>query len=344
MFELVPSLLMRGYYEEIGFEFTDRQKATLIWNASKKREEILGALKELEETTNDEDVRRQILERLCFEERIFTAFISNPNSEYVYVVEDREGDSCGFFADYFRAKQYAEKYAKANETKCSVAKQLIIKTAEDEIVRNPWRANPNMGVELDEYVEYEGTAVARAFFDSDGEVERLYSNELSEEEAGVDGYRPDRFENSFIKVPFPLAAGTPVKDIVRGTYGVLAQGKEEWDSYVKCIEDKKLYADYFDMQVVVYELAEEGYWSHHHINPMHLEVEFPPYIPGDEKRNSLRRATEAFGEYLDHKSRGSVYCPNLVLKYAEEYASVCHEEDFWEKRVKEAKTPEDIMV
>ena len=33
MFELVPSEYMRAYFKEIGFEFMDFQKATLIWNA-----------------------------------------------------------------------------------------------------------------------------------------------------------------------------------------------------------------------------------------------------------------------------------------------------------------------
>ena len=36
MFELVPSACMRAYFEELHFEFTDFQKATLIWNAPNK--------------------------------------------------------------------------------------------------------------------------------------------------------------------------------------------------------------------------------------------------------------------------------------------------------------------
>lgn len=41
MFELVPSQLMRDFYNEKGFVFSDFQKATLIWNAPRNRQEIV---------------------------------------------------------------------------------------------------------------------------------------------------------------------------------------------------------------------------------------------------------------------------------------------------------------
>lgn len=108
MFELVPSKYMRDFYKEIGFEFTDFQKATLIWNAPDRvRQEILDALKELAEATADTVVRQQILERICYEEHTFDVFLGNSDSKYVYVVEDEEGCSCGFFEKYDMAVNYA---------------------------------------------------------------------------------------------------------------------------------------------------------------------------------------------------------------------------------------------
>lgn len=68
MFELVPSKYMREYFKKVGFEFSDFQKATLIWNAREKtREEILSALRELTETTEDAKTRKQVLERINYE-------------------------------------------------------------------------------------------------------------------------------------------------------------------------------------------------------------------------------------------------------------------------------------
>ena len=99
-----------------------------------------------------------------------------------------------------------------------------------------------------------------------------------------------------------MRIGTPVIDVVTGNYGILAQGKEEWDNYLKRIEEENLYVDYSDVQVSMYELTEHGYWSHQHINPLYLDIELPPYIPNNEERNSLRRAMEALGDYLHFNS------------------------------------------
>lgn len=104
MFELVQSQWMKEYFEEIDFAFTDFQKATLIWNApGRLRQEILDALEELSEKTRDKTLRRQINERLNYEKKTFETFTHNQSGKYVYVVEDMEYESCGFFIDYNRA-------------------------------------------------------------------------------------------------------------------------------------------------------------------------------------------------------------------------------------------------
>lgn len=97
-FELVPSECMRKYYEEIGFTFTDFQKATLIWNApERKRQEILEALSELAEVTDDERLKKQIDERLHYEEKVFEKYADNADGKYVYVVAEREeNENAGF--------------------------------------------------------------------------------------------------------------------------------------------------------------------------------------------------------------------------------------------------------
>ena len=79
-------------------------------------------------------------------------------------------------------------------------------------------------------------------------------------------------------------------------------------------------------------------------HPLYLEVEFPTYIEDDPKRQALRYATEALGDYLSHKSNGKEFCPDLVLKYARKYAEVCREKSLSEKTLEEAKKPEDIML
>lgn len=211
MFEIVPSQWMKKYFEEIDFAFTDFQKATLAWNApGKLRQEILDALEELSEETRDEILRRQINERLNYEKKTFEIFIYNQSGRYVYVVENMEYESCGFFVDYDRALKYAKKYMQTYELKCRINKQLIVAADEDEIVHNPWRGNPNLGFETEEYCAYEGDAVASVTLNMYGEIERVCSYELPEEEKIVDGYKVGRFEYHFIKMPCPLQVGTDV--------------------------------------------------------------------------------------------------------------------------------------
>ena len=340
MFELVQSQWMKEYFEEIDFA-----KATLIWNApGRLRQEILDPLEELSEKTRDKTLRRQINERLDYEKKAFEIFIHNQTGKYVYVVEDMKYESCGFFIDYDRALKYAKKYMRTYELKCRISKQLIVATDADEIVRNPWRGNPNLGFETEEYCAYDGTAVASVTLNMSGEIERFSSYELPEEEKIVDSYQVERFEYHFIKMPCPLQAGTTVKDIRNGSYYVLAGGEADWNRYLNRIEEKNWYVDFSDIQMICYKLTESGIWSHEHINPLYLEVEFPTYIEDDPKRQALRYATEALGDYLSHKSNGKEFCPDLVLKYARKYAEVCREKSLSEKTLEEAKKPEDIML
>ena len=345
MFEIVPSQWMKKCFEEIGFAFTDFQKATLIWNApGRLRQEILDALEELSEETKDETLRRQINERLNYEKRTFKTFIHNQSGKYVYVVEDLEYENGGFFSDYNRALKYAKKYMQIYELKCRISKQMIVDTDADEIVRNPLRGNPNLGFETEEYCAYDGTAVASVTLNMSGEIERFSSYELPEEEKIVDSYQVERFEYHFIKMPCPLQAGTTVKDIRNGSYYVLAGGEADWNRYLNRIEEKNWYVDFSDIQMICYKLTESGIWSHEHINPLYLEVEFPTYIEDDPKRQALIYATEALGDYLSHKSNGKEFCPDLVLKYARKYAEVCRKKSLSENMLEEAKKPEDIML
>ena len=65
-------------------------------------------------------------------------------------------------------------------------------------------------------------------------TERIeYENKLSKEEADiVNPFRPERFEDAFFEIPFCYkSAGTPVKDIVDGTYGILSSGEDDWNNY-----------------------------------------------------------------------------------------------------------------
>ena len=65
----------------------------------------------------------------------------------------------------------------------------------------------------------------------------------------------------------------------------------------------------------------------------------------EDEQSAGRRSecNQTMGDYLSHKSMGKIFCPELVLKYAREYADVCRRKSLLEKRLEEAKKPEDLM-
>lgn len=131
-------------------------------------------------------------------------------------------------------------------------------------------------------------------------TERIeYENKLSKEEADiVNPFRPERFEDAFFEIPFCYkSAGTPVKDIVDGTYGILSSGEDDWNNYLQEIKDRKWEVDYSDIQAVVLYPIKSEYWDHMHCNPLHLQMELPPHMENKEEDAAYRRAMEALSDY-----------------------------------------------
>ena len=307
---MVPSQFMRDLFQKEGFIFTDFQKATLIWNMpGKYREEILRALEELAESTEDAALQKQIRERIDYEEEKLRKFKDNSSGRYVYVTEDEDRSGCGFFAGYDFAYEYLLKYMKEHEAAGSIKKQLVIREQSDLRVRSQERWNPNLFPELEEekYTDYEGLCEAEIDFDTEGRMRHIWSGEMSgEEEKRVDAFRTDRFERQFIRIPFAGRRGVVVKDITDGTFGVLEENTKDWDTYMQEIEDKELYVDFSDVQVKVYFLNQHGIWVHEHINPMYLELGDYP-VRDDEKAAGLTGLKQFMILWYDrYKMQGNV--------------------------------------
>ncbi len=359
MFELVPSEFMRMIFKDRGFELTDFNKATLIWNRDdKSRAEKIAALQELSDTTNDTLLKRQIRERLDYENDMVERLMENADGKCVYEVEDEDEYSCGFFTNYDMAYKYGIKHSKKyEEEKFSISKQHVVADRSDLTVRSPGRTNWNLvpADEIEKNREYDGNPVSQIYFNSNGEVRRIWSNEMSEEaEAIVDEYRKDRFEFQFIKIPFEGWIGTtPVRVTTDDTYGILMQDTNGWNRYLRNIEERNLYVDYSDIQVEVVFLTEQGVWMHEHINPIFLEVETPKYKTDNKKDKAYIRAMEFFFEYWERRNKDSKY-NNLkeyekrVIESARAYRDICLEAQAEEEKrkngiVDRAKTVEDLI-
>ena len=62
--ELPISRDVKEYYEKQNIEFSDSEKATIIWNSFWALDEKLSALKDICDSTSDEVLKEQIQKRL----------------------------------------------------------------------------------------------------------------------------------------------------------------------------------------------------------------------------------------------------------------------------------------
>ena len=346
MFELIPSQYISGIFEKLDFNPTDFNKATIIWNMyGKTYDEKLLALKELAECTTDVVLKNQIFQRIEYENKKMEVMRNN-NGQYVYVVLDEDGYSCGFFFDYEMAYRYGIDRANSNEEKdFQIEKQRVITDEKDLMVKSPGRINWNYFPEAKgiQTQEYNGDAVASVYYSADGTIQVIWSNEMSEnDEDIVDSYRSERFEYQFIKIPFEGEVGLQVRVIRDGSIGVLMQDAESWSRYLSDISEKNLYVDYSDVQVEVVFLTSQGLWNHEQINPIYLELDH--YICENENAESMAkaRAMECFSEYWLRKAKN----PNNLNTYAKrviessrEYRDICTEE----QTLKEKRNVESLI-
>lgn len=344
MFELIESNFTRNRYETIGFQLTDFQKATLIWNKPNvTHQERIQSLIELAKSTKDINLKKQIVERIEYEEKAMKQFEVSSYGETVYVVlESNEDCVCGYFGKYETSLAYAKNYAKKEEIQCTIEKHKIINEDNIPLVKTSLRMNPNLCIEVQKnLVEYSGAPIASLFLDRKGNISNLWSNELADiENEKVNKFRNDRFEYKFLSLPYVHDVGLPVRYIPTGEYGIIGTTEKEWDYFLNQVNNG-MYVDFSDVAITVFFLTDKGYWTHQHCNPIYLEVEIPKINFEDKKNHALYRALDAMSEYFSgHKDERQ---ERLVLATTREYADVCKNQTIVEKSVNNAKHIDDIL-
>lgn len=324
MFELVPSKWMKKYLEEQKKEFTDWEKATLIWNAPNHTWlERLEALKGLELSSSDNTLKLQIRERTLYEEEAFKLLKENGEGKYIYVVEEDIGYSEGFFAEYETAVEYAIEYSREYVCRCHILKQLIY-SKHDAMTK--------------QREKYNGREKAGVLLNQSGEILNLYSDEVSAQfSENIESDKKGRFEDLFFYIPFGMGYGS-VKILNDNTYGVLACSKKEWDGYMEKCKNGGL--DFSDIQVVVYHLTDKGLWSHKHVNPLYLEPEMPEIIENDEESKAFFEATKALVDYFKYETEEY---SRRVVETARRYVEECNKNSFAILKLENAIMAEDIF-
>lgn len=348
MIELIPANEMKNYLQEINHEFNDWEKATMIFHAFNATfSEKMQSFKELFDLTMDKVLKKQLAERMHYENEIMRLFQINDDSRYVYVVveyEDYEEDICGYFDQYNVALQYAisnehsikEQPFMKQERCFGIKKQEII---EEQIpMAKSWgRWKMNLCPEAEdlnkELIKYSGEAVATTHFNNKGEIIDILSYEMSEEEEQkIDTFHKDRFEYQFVNIPFYHKLGMLVKDIRDEMIYIVRTAEQGWEQLINRIEAGLLEVQYFDMAITVYCLTEEGILSHEHINPIFLE---PAFLKADDDTRSV---FEACSDYLVGIGKGET-----LLNECRAYANKKYLEARNKSQLYRAETVEDIL-
>lgn len=316
MVETIPSRWMREYFQKVNRELSDWEKATMIWNVPNVTwNDRLDALQELGKKTADSVLQEQIRERITFEQEKIIKLKDNSNGKYVYVVEDADRESFGYFSDYDTAHKKLlnciEEYEEFNPKYFTIKKQFICDESEYE-----------------DYFENCGFEESIVTFDMQGKITYFYTSTDEDLENKWKG----RFEEAFFRIPCGMNYCS-VKILGDNSYGVVCSTEEKWEAYMDKWNNVGL--DFSDIQVLVYSLTENGLWDHQHVNPFFLEPEMPEQIKDDRKRAALIEATIALVKYFEEDIEDNA---KKVLETAKKYAAECQKQ-----KIGDVNTIDDIF-
>lgn len=266
---------VRAHIKGTGLQFSDCEIGTLIFHSGMPYQELHRALKELAEQTADQELRRQIGERIAYDERCREIFRTNDGSFFFQVCAD--GDSkewaYGEAVGHFASVELALAFMEGKNVPFTVKKYQIVGMREP-LVKSALRRNPRLfsGKPVQER-PYEGAPVSEFSYDADGSLVRYWSDEISDEERGrVDDWGASRFENRFFPLPNPFELG----DIVRmadepDSLGIVETSQKDWAEWMLRVQERQLPLDYYDSFIRVEFLTEQGTFRHSHIPPIDLE-------------------------------------------------------------------------
>lgn len=343
---LIPSCYIRDELSKNGFQLSDANKATLLWNSTTlSYTEKLEELQKLSDSTSDGNLQKQIRERLDFENRKLERIKDNSSGSYLYVFEDHHNIYHNYFLSYEIAALFAQRYLSKGDVTCVLHKKKIISSCDEftKTVRIRWHPHttdePAETITVFSY----GESVSEIQFNEKGDISYLHCGEMSpEEENDTYEYRKDRFEQKCLALPIKFSRGTVVKDVTDNAICVIAA-----DADFSNPPSNDLYVSFFGVPVLT--LDEHGIWDHTHIRPIYLEKAEPLICDTDDKKNKAYiRAINSFSECLKAGTYDKEPACLKAIADAQEYRNIRLEysaelEKEIYDRVDKAVRLEDIM-
>lgn len=274
MIRQIISKDMLAYLEEEGRSLSDREIATIVYHADLSMPELLQALAELKNQTKDTELAQEIEERITYEQRCLARFRENDGScfyETSIVEEDGKNTVTGHFATLALAEEHAKQFIFHRNKPFVIKKYQIVGLCENVIVPIGW-VNPRLHPKIASVpCEYYGSAISGCRYREDGSIVEWWSFELQEEESAVEDWGEHRFEHKFFDIPNPFQRGDIVRVIGKDNVGIIATSQEEYQKFMRRVEERKLPLDFLDWVVEVRLLREDGSCMHRHIPPAFLE-------------------------------------------------------------------------
>ena len=291
--DIIRSKDVRKYINEIGHQFMDKELATLIYNTDWSIPEKHKELLELGNLTTDIELKRQIEERVNYDNSCMEQIKSSSGNCVfkleIWVEEDDEYTDAGMFASW----QLAEYHAQKSTRKFRVTKMAVYNTKQE------W--------DEDDWCESE---IAYIQYNEKGQARYYWGNDI--DNSDLQNYERKRFEYAYVTVPHPFEEGDIVRIIGTDDIGIVRFDKKdkwkEWDEMLKSGEGwlPNWDPDYSDISFPIEIPNENAEFGHFHVSP--LDVEYAE-LEDDERKNLLEMASylvkgrcyiQEFQAYCEH--------------------------------------------
>ena len=239
---------IKEYYEKQNIEFSDSEKATIIWNSFWALDEKLSALKDICDSTSDEVLKEQIQKRLETEAETKREFMFCDNNYVHSVVLDEERNVGSIFLSIDAAILYGKENC---EKIFSVSKAI-----------------PENKIETDARILLGG----HASFKKDGtmiDCQCYYSEEM--EITLINAIEPTGFEEAYISVLNPFEYGDIVHIIGDSRPAIVVTSQEHWEKTKERQRQSKFPPNYYSNSLTVEFLYPDGEFSHGHPDIWHIE-------------------------------------------------------------------------
>lgn len=287
------------YFRKIGFKFSDKQKAALIWGAPDcPLENKLSLLNKISESTDDDILKRQISERINYENKIMAVFKENSEKKCVYIIQysykRHHSISAGYFYNFYQAYDACMELI---ETELRFEDNIYSVSIAKEEIR------------LGKYTPRSGGA--KLFFNMNGEAKFLISFEYG----CKCNIEEDRFECEMINFPLSpdFQIGTIVQDINTQEIFLFGEPYENWSTHTRItISSGNELVGLRERAVLVYSLSKNGYWLHEHMNPLYLTTEINWSVVDEE----YKKISELMSIWLKGDKSVDKQLLELMRKYA----------------------------